>query len=311
MRKCILSALIVGLCGSCAWRSAMRELPIAQGESSTRTKIVMLGTGTPNADPERSGPSVAIVVNDTPYLIDCGPGVVRRASAAHRAGVEALRVSNLKHVFITHLHTDHTLGLADLIFTPWVLDRDEPLEVYGPPGTRAMTDHLLKAYEQDIRIRIDGLEPANTVGYQVNVHEIEPGEIYTDENVIVSAFKVKHGSWQHAYGFRFRTPDRAIVISGDTTPTSILVENAEGCDVLIHEVYSQAGFERRAPEWQRYHAVFHTSTLELAQLARRIQPELLILYHQLFWGATDKELLKEIGRTYDGRVVSAKDLDIY
>ena len=92
-------------------------------EQRRDSQIVLLGTGTPNPDPNRSGPSVAIIVNDTPYLIDAGPGIVRRAAAARRDGVEALRVSNLKHVFITHLHTDHTLGLADLIFTPWVLER--------------------------------------------------------------------------------------------------------------------------------------------------------------------------------------------
>ena len=110
----------------------------AVGEEST-TKIVLLGTGTPVADPERSGPSVAIIVNDTPYIVDFGPGVVRRASAAHKAGIKALRVQNLTRAFATHLHSDHTLGYPDLIFSPWVLGRSEPLEVFGPEGIKSMT----------------------------------------------------------------------------------------------------------------------------------------------------------------------------
>ncbi|MFQ5926736.1 MAG: MBL fold metallo-hydrolase [Terriglobia bacterium] len=277
----------------------------AQEEAKTKTQIVLLGTGTPNAEPERSGPATAIVVNGTPYLVDFGPGVVRRAAAA------GLKVSTLKRAFVTHLHSDHTVGYSDLIFTPWVLGRDEPLEVYGPPGIKAMTEHILKAYEQDIDIRIHGLEPANTEGYQVNVHEIEPGVIYQDENITVKAFRVSHGSWKHAFGFRFETPDRTIVISGDTTASPNLLENARGCDVLLHEVYSQAGFARRSPEWQRYHASFHTSSRDLARIAAEARPGLLILYHYLLWGSTEQQLLNEIKETYAGKVVVGKDLDIY
>ena len=134
----------------------------AQSESDGQTtKIVFLGTGTPIADPDRSGPSVAIVVNDTPYLVDLGPGVVRRASAARLAGVKGLAATNLKHAFVTHLHSDHTVGYPDVIFTPWVLGRNEPLKVYGPKGIRAMTEHILAAYQQDIDVRLYGLERGN------------------------------------------------------------------------------------------------------------------------------------------------------
>ncbi|NIR45912.1 MAG: MBL fold metallo-hydrolase [Gemmatimonadetes bacterium] len=283
----------------------------AHEPAAGRTRVVLLGTGTPNAEPDRSGSAVAVVVDDTPYLVDLGPGVVRRATAARRAGIEALAPSNLRIAFVTHLHTDHTLGYPDFIFTPWVLERDEPAEVYGPPGIRAMTDHLLAAYGQDVRVRIDGLEPANPVGYQVNVHEIEPGLIYEDERVRVTAFPVDHGGWTHAFGYRFDTPDRSVVISGDTRPSSAVVEACGGCDVLIHEVYSQAGFDRRSPVWQRYHAAFHTSTVELAELATRARPGLLVLYHQLLWGSTPEELLEEVREGYDGAVVYGDDLDVF
>jgi ribonuclease BN (tRNA processing enzyme) len=159
--RIIFIFLSIILLFSCA-RSNIKKEPVAQNQKKQGTQIVLLGTGTPNADPDRSGPSVAIVVNETPYIVDFGPGVVRRAAAAFRNGVKALEVSNLKIAFLTHLHTDHTVGYPDLIFTPWVLGRDRPLEVYGPPGIKSMTEYILKAYEKDIDVRIHGLEPANT-----------------------------------------------------------------------------------------------------------------------------------------------------
>lgn len=276
-----------------------------------KTQVVLLGTGTPNAEPERSGPAVAIVAGEAAYLVDFGPGVVRRAAAAFQKGVKALAVPNLKKAFVTHLHSDHTAGYADLILTPWVLGRKEPLEVYGPRGITAMTDHLVAAYKEDIMVRLDGSEPANQTGFQVNAHEIEAGDIYKDTNVAVTAFPVKHGTWKEAFGYRFKTADRTIVISGDTTPSATVIEACNGCDLLIHEVYSQAGFATREPEWQKYHAAFHTSSRELAELAAQARPGLLVLYHQLIWSSTEEELLNEIRRTYKGKVVSGHDLDVY
>ena len=280
---------------------------------STGTHLVLLGTGTPNADPDRSGPAVAIVVNGTPYLIDAGPGVVRRASAAQRAGIEPLAVTNLTAVFITHLHSDHTVGLADVIFTPWVLGRDVPLRVYGPAGVQEMVDHLLQAYQQDIRLRLEGLEPANPVGYKVVAHEIQPGVgvIYEDENTRVTAIPVRHGSWAQAFGYRFDTANGSIVVSGDAAPSESPVEACAGCDILVHEVYSQEGFERREPVWQRYHSRFHTSSAELAEIATKARPELLVLYHQLLWGSTPEALVAEIRSRWDGKVVFGNDLDVF
>src|SRR5262249_14592229 len=132
-----------------------------------------------------------------------------------------------------------------------------------------------------------------------------------DANVSVRAFRVPHGSWQEAFGYRFETPDKTIVISGDCTPNQNVVAACRGCDVLIHEVYSTAGFARRPPPWQRYHANFHTSSKQLAEIAAQAQPKLLILYHQLFWGTSEEDLLKEISQFYRGKVVSAHDLDLY
>ncbi|MFC1639875.1 MBL fold metallo-hydrolase [Gemmatimonadota bacterium] len=278
---------------------------------SVGTHVVLLGTGTPNADPERSGPAVAVIVNGTPYLVDAGPGVVRRTAAANAAGVKPLSVGNLRHLFLTHLHSDHTVGLPDVIFTPWVLERDVPLQLYGPSGSLRMVEHLLEAWEEDIQVRLRGLEPANDYGYQVDVHEIEPGLVFEDGNVKVTAIPVHHGDWEEAYGFRFESADRVVVISGDATPSDALVEACGGCDVLVHEVYSQVRFEQRPPMWQRYHADSHTSTVQLAELAERARPRLLVLYHQLFWGATEEEMFAEITASYDGVVISGRDLDVY
>jgi ribonuclease Z len=213
--------------------------------------------------------------------------------------------------FATHLHSDHTLGFADLIFSPWTLERKEPLQVYGPKGIKAMAEHLLKAYEQDIDIRLRGGEPSNKTGYQVVAHEIEPGVVYKDQNVTVKAFRVAHGSWREAFGYRFETPDRVIVISGDCAPSQSVIDNCNGCDVLIHEVYSQIGFVKREPEWQAYHSRYHTSAPQLAEIATKAKPGLLILYHQLFWGTSEEDLLKEVQTVYKGKVVSGRDLDVY
>jgi ribonuclease BN (tRNA processing enzyme) len=277
-------------------------------------QVVMLGTGNPAADPERSGPSVAIVVNNTPYLVDCGPGVVRRASAAFRKGIAGLAVQKLKTLFVTHLHSDHTLGYPDLIFSPWVLGRRDAVEAYGPTGLKAMTDHLLAAYGEDIAVRTDGLEHGNRTGYKVNVHAIKPGVVYKDDNVTVKAFPVHHGSWKEAYGYRFETPDKVVVLSGDCAPSESVIENCNGCDVLLHEVYTQLGYDQSPHDWREYITQFHTSTKELAELATKAKPKTLVLYHQMFFGGdkdTEEGMLKEIRASYSGKVVSAHDLDVY
>ena len=280
----------------------------------TKTQLILLGTGTPNADPERSGPSLAIVVGSNSYIVDFGPGVVRRASALSKqwgGKIEALNANNLKLAFLTHLHSDHTAGYADLILTPWVLGRNIPLEVYGPKGLTQMTEDLLEAYQSDISYRLDGLEPANALGWQVNTHEITEGVVFQDDLIEVTAFKINHGSWDNAFGYRFVTPDKTIVISGDTRPSQNLIRYSEGADILVHEVYSQAGFDKKTEVWKKYHASHHTSTFELGEIAKKTKPGLLVLHHILFWDATEEELLDEISQTYDGLVSVGSDMMIY
>ena len=279
-----------------------------------RTRVVLLGTGTPGAEPDRSGPATAIVVDDIPYLVDFGPGVVRRATAAYVNGVAGLRVQNLRLAFLTHLHSDHTAGYPDLILTPWVLGRRGPLHVYGPPGIDAMSRAILEAYREDIRVRVGGAEMLDPRGVRVVAHEIteERGVVYEDDLVSVEAFAVPHGTWEHAYGYKFVTVDRTVVVSGDTGPFDGLVEIARDADVLVHEAYTSAAFYRRNLGTRRYHGTFHTSATKVGEIATRANVGLVVLYHQLHLaGDSPEQMVAEVRAQFDGPVVYGRDLDVY
>jgi ribonuclease Z len=285
--------------------------PVEGLAPSRVTQVVFLGTGTPNPDPDHLGPSVAIVVNGQSYIVDAGPGLVREAAAAAQAGIRGLSMAHLTRLFITHLHSDHTMGLPDIMFTPAVTGREEGLEVYGPKGLGRMVDHIREAWSEDYDIRIHGGENGNPAAYVVHTHEIEPGVIYTDKNVKVTAFLVRHGKWKEAYGYRFDTPDRVIVLSGDTTYCPNLIDHAQGCDILIHEVYSQAGLDRRSEPWQAYHSAYHTAAPDVAVVAARTKPKVLILYHELPFGEPPGEILGEIRKLYLGQVFESQDLEVF
>ena len=315
-RSCLIGIGAVAASGLLSLQVSAR----AQSEPTSKTRIVLLGTGTPSPDPERSGPATAIVVNGTPYLIDFGPGVVRRIAAAAQKGVSGLSVINIKHVFLTHLHSDHTAGYPDLILTPWSVGRTHALETYGPRGLAKMTRHILEAYADDIRIRRQDKKtlgrPAEVDGYKVHAHEIAPGVVYQDSNVKVTAFLVKHGDVSGAFGYRFDTPDRSIVISGDTAPSQTVIDQCNGCDVLIHEAYSLVTHNEVARPYQEYREKHHTSSRELADLATKARPGLLILYHRANPGGVGRPnpedaLLSELRAYYSGRVVTGHDLDVY
>lgn len=282
-------------------------------QEGAKTRVVMLGAGTPQARPETSGPAVAIVAGGAVYLVDAGPGVVRRAAAAAEKGIAELRVQNLKTVFITHLHSDHTLGLPDVIFSPWVLGRTEPVEIYGPRGLREMAEHIEAAWKKDVDVRTNGLEHGNKTGYLARVHEIEPGVVYQDKNVKVTAFLVAHGTWDQSFGYRFDTADRSVVLSGDTGPTDAVAKACHGCDVLLYEVYSETALlSLHSPKEEKYFHAFHVSPKEVAEEATAAKPNLLVLYHEVFWGKTTREdILREVKKYYAGRVVTGTDLEVY
>src|SRR5215471_5267735 len=264
-----------------AWTTADgQESEKQEQQSHPQTKVVLLGTGTPIPDPDRSGPATAIVVGDSAYLVDFGPGVIRRAQAAVlQRGITQLEPGNLRVAFVTHLHSDHTVGYSDLIFTGWTSGRNVPLEVYGPSGLNSMTDHILQAYRVDIDARIgpEGNQRAIADGWKVNSHEIKPGVVYKDANVTVTAFPTKHAL--ESYGYRFDTPDRRIVISGDTGPSEETIKACHGCDVLVHEAQMLELFARLPDDRRSFGAKNHTTSEQLAALATKAKPKLLIVYH--------------------------------
>ena len=307
----IRRAVIRGLLAGFVVHGALVTLAVraaAQSPAPSRTTIVMLGTGTPVPDPDRMGPGVAIVVDSVAYLFDAGSGIVRRAAAAARDGLPALRVPKLGILFLTHLHSDHTLGLNDVMFTPWIQGRVAPLELYGPVGTRALVAGITSGNALDIRERVNSSGGPSRTGYNATVHEITEGEVYRDARIIVRAFAVPHSHWKSAFGYRIATPDRVIVISGDARANPAIARECNGCDVLIHEVYSDSGFRTIPVARQAYHAQAHTSATQLGDIATAARPKLLVLHHQLFFGVGDDVLIAEVRSRFGGPVVSARDL---
>jgi ribonuclease BN (tRNA processing enzyme) len=313
----VLSTVSVALCAIGSVTVSRAAQPAAVAPQSNPTKVVLLGTGTPAASPDRSGPATALVVNDTAYVIDLGPGVVRRASAAATGrNITALQPTRLRVAFVTHLHSDHTVGYPDMIFTPWTLGRRVPMEVYGPKGLKAMTEYLLKAYQVDIDTRTnpDGNQRTFPDGHKVNAHEIVAGAVYKDGNVTVTAFATTHA--MESYGYRFDTADRSVVVSGDTSPTQATIDACRGCDVLIHEVHTSEWLAARpeaggapAGTFRRFSEKYHTTTAQLANLARQAKPKLLILYH--YNSLSPEELQADMMKQYAGHFVIGRDLDVF
>jgi ribonuclease Z len=282
----------------------------AGSEPEQRTEVILLGTGMPYPDPKASGPATAVVSGGQFLLFDVGAGVMRQINAA------GLPITGPQALFITHLHTDHTFGYAELVLTSWIMRRRGPIKIYGPPGLRKMSEKLLAAYAEDIRIRTEGLEREIPGGYKVDVQEIRPGVVYDVNGVRVTAFPVQHGSWKHAFGYRVDAADRSIVISGDARPSESLISASQGVDVLVHEVYAGAHLvieDRPGGEfWPQYMREFHTSDLELGAIAQRIKPKLLIMTHIIRMGASDDELVANIRKGgFSGNVVVGKDLGRY
>ena len=244
------------------------------------THFFVLGSGTPNPNPERMGSAYLVLANDTPYLFDFGSGVVRRVAALSSewgGNFSKLNVTQLEYAFLSHIHSDHTLGLADLIITPWIMGRDKPLKIFGPEAAKDMADHIIKAYQPDIDYRIYGTQPQNDKGYKAIFTSIEEGVIYEDKNIMVTAFLNDHGDLAESYGFLIQTDEKTILISGDTGPSANLLRYGKEVDILVHEVYSQAGFEKKEPDWKIYHKAHHTSPSELAKIAKRLNPKTLVL----------------------------------
>ena len=280
--------------------------------SFSETKLIILGSGTPNPDPERYGSGYAVVVNESAYIVDFGPGIVRRISAMSPTwggDFPSMELQNIKTAFLTHIHSDHSGALADLILTPWIMGRDAPLKLYGPPGLEAMSKNITEAYIDDINYRLYGSQPANELGFKTNVTEIvDDGSIYKDKNVEVIAFKNNHGDFKNSFGFLFITDDKRILFSGDTAVSANLKKYGNDLDILVHEVFSSETFVNKTKDWQIYHQAHHTSSIDLGIIADELQPKKLVMSHILFWGASEESILKDIRVNFSGQAIIAKDL---
>jgi ribonuclease BN (tRNA processing enzyme) len=272
--------------------------------------VITLGTGTPVPNPERTGPATAVVVGGRVFLFDAGPGVMRRVAAA------GLPIDGVTAAFITHLHSDHTLGLPDLILTSWVMGRSTPMRLQGPPGLRRMVENIIETWAEDTVVRVKGLERGRPGGYRVDARETTGGTLYDSAGVTITAIRVPHGEWEYAFAYRIAARGRTILISGDTRYSEAIARAAADVDVLVHEVYPET---RSAPEnrpggelWPRYLREVHTSDVELGRIAAVARPKLLLLSHVLFMGATEEEVIAGVRRGgFTGRVVIARDLERY
>lgn len=273
--------------------------------------LTLLGTGTPGCAPNTYQTACALVVNETPFIIDCGGGTVQRLASAAAGGQPALALAKLKTLILTHLHPDHTAGLADFIVSTWIRGRREPLMIYGPAGTAEMVDHLIQAYKLGIAEHWETESPTRwPLLYEVV--EFTAGEFITTDEVVITAFQVSHGRLE-TYALKAVAGDKSIVFSADTCPHPDIVAQATGCDILVHEAYSEQGVHNsyiQAPV--SYFRRMHTSTVELAEIANQARPKKLVLNHQMPLGPiSDEEFLAEITDLYDGEVIFGRDLDVF
>lgn len=280
---------------------------------AAQTQVVMLGTGTPVPDGDRAGQSIAVVHNGEAYVFDLGGGAVQNAIRAYeRKGIDALYPTKIDHVFFTHLHSDHMLDYPELLGTYW-WRRDARINVYGPPGTKQMSEGVYEMMAPDLEARFSGNQPIkDREGYKAKVTEFsEGGTVFNQNGIRIDAFEVSHGSLAHAFGYKIVTEDKTIVISGDTAYDPAVVEQAKGANILIHEAISKEGLSALPEFWQNYHHAAHTVSTELAKIANQAKPGKLVIVHNLFYGADQSSTLNEVRASYDGEVVLADDLDVY
>jgi len=291
-----------------------------------KSLVVMLGSGGVTPNPYRHGPSAAIIVNDTTYVIDAGEGFWRGlawAAMAHPELIgEHLAPHRITKLFITHLHSDHTVGLPSAWLLPWTLGREEPLEIYGPVGTRNLVGHLVDAYQGDLQERRYGPEAKarKPDGWKVTPHEIEDsGLIYKDENVTIEAFHHKHGHFKQNFAFRFTTPDRVIAWGGDGRVKGQLDNAVRDADLFFFELSTQdmvanANWGGTTLE-QKEKTIwsYHIRPKELADFATEMKVKQLVTMHERNY--TDpyepNALMDEFKRDYLGVVYSSRDGDVF
>jgi ribonuclease Z len=266
---------------------------ISAATHSDGMRVTLLGTGTPFPSAERLGSAILVEVAGKKLLFDCGRGVVIRLT---QAGVNPKDIDGL---FLTHLHSDHVVGIPDLWLSGWFLGRDRTLPIWGPTGTHDMAEHLAQAFAFDIRIRQTGPDPLPAKGVEIDAKEVTQGEIYNDGLTRISAFLVDHGTVKPAFGYRVDSNGHSVVISGDTKFCQNLVDFAKGADCLIHVAWS-AGWKNPTAPSKRSIA----SAEDAGRVFGIVKPKLGVVYHY----KDEEGLLEAVRKEYKGPLVIARDL---
>jgi ribonuclease Z len=266
-------------------------------------KVTLLGTGNPRPVMSRFGPSILVEAGNQKLLFDCGRGATQRL---FQLGISFTDVDAL---FLTHLHSDHTVGIPDLWLTGWIMDRSLPLRIWGPPGTKHMASHLQQAYAFDVHTRRDVDEHFPAAGAILQAQDIKPGVVYQNQGVKVTAFAVDHGLVKPAYGYRIDFAGHSVVLSGDTRYSENLIRAAAGTDVLIHEVLDPEPFfgTSNSPNAQRLRIVAHHTTPEQAgQVFTQVKPKLAVYSHIVPPDVPD--VVPHTRKTYSGPLEVGEDM---
>ena len=279
----------------------------SQAKAAEPFEITLLGTGNPRPSMERFGPATLVEAGETKILIDAGRGAIQRLFQV--GGAELVREIDL--VLLTHLHSDHVVGLPDLWLTGWVFGRDRPLPVIGPPGTVEMCGHLDQAFAFDKKVRGDGRYPA--AGVLLEARDVEPSVVHEAGDLKVTAFEIDHGDGiVPAYGYRIEFGERSAAFSGDMKYDERIVEHARGVDVLVMEVISvEVELERAAVKSQE--AIdkiisHHIGPQRAGSLFARVKPRLAVYTHIVPSPAGPEDLIPPTRKSYDGPLAVGYDL---
>lgn len=264
-------------------------------------RATLLGTGTPRPSMERFGPGILVEVGSEVLLFDAGRGGLQRLD---QIGVS---YAALTGVFLTHLHSDHVVGLPDLWLCGWLVSqRTTPLPIWGPAGTEKMVAHLREAYQFDLNIRVED-DKAHPDGGKLSASDVGEQVVLSRNGVTVRSFAVDHDPVKPALGFRIDYQGHSLVLSGDTRKSANLVAHAKGVNVLIHEVAAASKVELERPRVRSVIA-HHTTATEAAEVFREAGPQLVVYSHIVLRGATVEDVMRDTRKTYAGRVVMGEDL---
>lgn len=282
--------------------------PFVDAQAPRPLQITLLGTGNPRPNLERFGPSILIEAGGQRLLVDAGRGAAQRLFQIGQRDV----LAGLDAVFLTHLHSDHTVGLPDVWLTPWIFGRARALPLLGPAGTADMAAHLTQAYQWDIQTRRkDEGFPAE--GVRLDARDVAPGVVWDRDGVVVTAFEVDHGAFAvPAYGYRVDAGGRSAIVSGDMRFDERFATHARGVDVMITEVISPEVEARRAqvadPNALQRILARHLSPEQAGTLFARVKPRLAVFTHVVPSPAAAEDLLPAARKTYGGALVAGYDL---